>query len=126
MRTWRWLYAHPDADANQLKKAVQDIAKSIWNDYYAPVFGVKDTPILSIYSHFISGSLYLHSYVLGNVIMYQLYDFMEGKDFSKELERMCRQGRLTPDIWMKKAVGSCVSTAPMLRDVRKAIGLMNK
>jgi hypothetical protein len=56
--------------------------------------------------------------------MYQLYDFMEGKDFSKELERMCRQGRLTPDLWMQKAIGSCVSTAPMLRDVRKAIRLM--
>ncbi len=124
MRTWHWLYAHPDADADELKEAVQEIACSVWNDYYAPIFGVKDTPILSIYSHFINGSLYLHSYVLGNVIMYQLYDFMEGKDFSKELERMCRQGRLTPDLWMQKAVGSCVSTAPMLRDVRKALRLM--
>ncbi|MFC1739823.1 hypothetical protein ACFL1G_12365, partial [Planctomycetota bacterium] len=126
MRTWRWLYAHPDADADELKDAVQEIARSIWNEYYAPIFGGKDIPILSIYSHFINGSLYLHSYVLGNVIMYQLYDFMEGKDFPRELEQMCMIGRLTPDLWMKKAIGEPVSPAPMLRDVRKAIGLMNK
>jgi len=126
MRTWHWLYAHPDADADELKDAVQEIARSIWNEYYAPIFGVKDVPILSIYSHFINGSLYLHSYFLGNVIMYQLYDFMEGKDFPSELERMCKIGRLTPDLWMKKAVRSGVSSAPMRWDVRKAIGLMNK
>ena len=125
MRTWRWLYAHPNTNADQLKEAVQEIARSIWNDYYAPIFGIEDIPVLSIYSHFINGSLYLHSYVLGNVIMYQLYDFMEGKDFPKELERMCMIGRLTPDLWMQKAVGSVVSSAPMLRDVREAISLMN-
>jgi hypothetical protein len=126
MRTWRWLYAHPDADAGELKVVVQDIARSVWNEYYAPFFGTGDVPLLSIYSHFINGSLYLHSYVLGNVMMYQLYDFMEGKDFSKELERMCKAGRLTPDLWMKRAVGSGVSPQPMLRDVRKAIDLINE
>ncbi len=126
MRTWRWLYAHPDANADELKDAVQEIASSVWNEYYAPVFGARDIPILSVYSHLVNGSLYLHSYVLGNVIMYQLYDFMEGKDFPKELERMCTAGRLTPDLWMERAVGSAVSPDPMLRDVRRAISLMDE
>ena len=120
MRTWRWLYAHPDADADQLKAAAREIARSVWNEFYAPVFGVKDVEILSIYSHFINGSLYLNSYVLGNIIMYQLYDYMEGEDFAAELDRICRQGRLTPDLWMEQAVGSPVSTEPLLRDVRSA------
>lgn len=121
MRTWRWLYAHPDADADQLKEAVQDIAKGIWNEFYAPLFGEEDVPLLSIYAHFISGSLYLNSYVLGNIIMYQLYDYMAGKDLPEELERMCKQGRLTPDLWMERAVGSPVSITPLLRDVHHAV-----
>ena len=38
-RVWKWLYANPNATASQLKQAVIDISKEVWNAYYAPVFG---------------------------------------------------------------------------------------
>ena len=111
---------------DELKDAVQEITRSIWNQYYAPRFGDKDISILSIYSHFINGSLYLHSYVLGNIIVYQLYDFMEGKDFHRELERNVHDWSLDTRSLDEKAIGEPMSASPMLRYVCKAIGLMNK
>ena len=56
---WKWMYANPDATPAQLKKAVARLSKEIWNEYYAPVFGVKDEPVLAIYSHILSYPLYL-------------------------------------------------------------------
>jgi len=41
---------NPNANPETLKDAVNSIAKEIWNQYYAPVIGVKDQPILAIYS----------------------------------------------------------------------------
>ena len=57
-RMWLWLYDHPDANADQLKEAVQSMAVDIWNEFYAPVFGIKDEPILAIYSHMINSPIY--------------------------------------------------------------------
>jgi len=48
MAVWHWLYENPSAKPEQLKSAVIKIAKNIWNSYYAPVFGVKDSPIPSL------------------------------------------------------------------------------
>ncbi|MCK7534346.1 MAG: hypothetical protein MZV63_26680 [Marinilabiliales bacterium] len=59
MYVWKWLYAHPEATATELKDQVILIAKDVWNKYYAPVFGIKDQPILAIYSHMIDYPLYL-------------------------------------------------------------------
>ena len=39
MRVWRWMYAHPDATAAELREATLAIARDVWNRYYAPVFG---------------------------------------------------------------------------------------
>ncbi len=39
MQAWHWLYGHPQATPQQLKEAVIAIAKGIWNQYFAPVFG---------------------------------------------------------------------------------------
>ncbi|MBU1718268.1 MAG: hypothetical protein KKA07_04275, partial [Bacteroidetes bacterium] len=63
---WRWMYEHPDATPAQLKEAVISISKDVWNKYYAEVFGVKDSPILAIYSHMIDNPLYLPAYPLGH------------------------------------------------------------
>ncbi|HNW35932.1 MAG TPA: hypothetical protein PKM25_13420, partial [Candidatus Ozemobacteraceae bacterium] len=46
LRVWRWLYDHPEATPAQLKEAVISIAKEVWNAYYAPVFGFKDSTVL--------------------------------------------------------------------------------
>ena len=121
MKMWRWMYAHPDATPAQLKEAVIAIAKDIWNTYYAPVFDVRDVEILAIYSHMVYRSMYLPDYPLGQIIAFQLGRFLQTKNLGKEMERMCAQGSITPDLWMERAVGSSISTQPMLQAADDAL-----
>ncbi len=121
MQVWRWLYANPDATPAQLKEAVIRIAKEVWNQYYAPVFGSKDEPILAIYSHMIDNPLYLSNYPVGHLIDFQIDGFIKGKNFAAETDRMYLQGRLTPQAWMKGAVGTAISIDPMLKAVDEAL-----
>jgi hypothetical protein len=121
IKVWHWLYENPQPTADDLKEAVITIAKDVWNQYYAPVFGVKDSPILSIYNHMVSGSLYLYNYALGNISLLQLEDFLLNKDLEKELVRICSTGSLTPDLWIQKAVGSQFSAKPLLKATRAAL-----
>jgi len=114
MNVWKWMYDHPDATPAQLKSAVISIAKDIWNKYYADVFGVKDQPILAIYSHMIDYTLYLPDYPLGHVMQFQIESYLEGKNLGAEMERMCRIGNIPPQLWMQKAVGSKVLIMPLL------------
>lgn len=118
---WKWMYAHPDATAEQLKEATIALSKEIWNKYYAPVFGVKDETVLAVYSHMISYPLYLSAYAFGQIIEFQLDQYLEGKDFANEVERIFRQGRLTPNQWMILATGSPLTVEPMLEAVRQVI-----
>ncbi len=118
---WKWLYENPDATPEALKDAVNRIAKEVWNNYYAPVFGIKDQPVLAIYSHMINAPLYLPNYAYGHIIEFQLAGFMADKDFAAEIERIYRQGRLIPQEWMKGAVGSEISVEPVLQAVREAL-----
>lgn len=126
MSVWKWLYAHPDANSEELKKAVLRISKEIWNNYYAPVFGVRDQPILAIYSHMIDYPLYLPAYPIGHLIQYQLEKQLEGKDFGKEVMRIYAAGRITPDAWMKHATGQSLSDKPLLEAVNKAAEVVGK
>ncbi|HJZ39847.1 MAG TPA: hypothetical protein VJ203_05755 [Bacteroidales bacterium] len=119
--TWKWLYANPDATPEALKEAVNTIATEIWNSYYAPVFGVKDQPVLAIYSHMINVPLYLPNYAYGHIIEFQLAEFLEGKDFAGEFERIYRLGRLIPQQWMLEATGSKISVQPILNSVNEAL-----
>ena len=118
---WKWMYAHPDATAEQLKDATIALSKEIWNKYYAPVFGVKDETVLAVYSHMISYPLYLSAYAFGQIIEFQLDQYLEGKNFANEVERIFRQGRLTPNQWMILATGSPLTVEPMLEAVRQVI-----
>ena len=118
---WKWMYAHPDATAEQLKEATIALSKEIWNKYYAPVFGVKDETVLAGYSHMISYPLYLSAYAFGQIIEFQLDQYLEGKNFANEVERIFRQGRLTPNQWMILATGSPLTVEPMLEAVRQVI-----
>lgn len=126
LRMWEWMYAHPGADAEELKEAVIRIAKDVWNEYYADVLGVKDETILAVYSHMINYPLYLSAYSYGHIIAFQLEKHLEGKDFASEIDRIYRQGKLCPDIWMKKAVGSPLSVEPMLETTREALKRIKK
>jgi hypothetical protein len=119
--TWKWLYENPDATAVQLKDAVNTIAKDVWNKYYAPVFGIKDQPILGIYSHMINAPLYLPNYAYGHIIEFQLAGYLEGKNYANEIERIYRQGKLIPQQWMQGAVGSKLSAQPMLDAAEEAL-----
>jgi hypothetical protein len=126
IKVWRWLYEHPEATPDQLKQAVITIAKDVWNQYFAPAFGIKDSPVLSIYNHMVSGSLYLYNYALGNISLLQLEEYIKGKDLETELVRICKFGRLTPDLWMQKAVGAKLSSDPLLKATNEALNYINK
>ena len=118
---WEWLYAHPEATATEIRDAVMTLSKEIWNTYYAPVFGKKDEPVLAIYSHMVSYPLYLSAYSYGQIIEFQLESYLKGKDFAREVDRIFRLGRLTPNAWMQQATGSDLSVDPLLHSVREAL-----
>jgi len=121
MKVWEWMYANPKATPSQLKNAVIAIAKEIWNEYYAPVFGSSDEPILAIYSHMISNPLYLSNYPLGHVIDFQVEQYIKGKDFASEVQRMFRLGSIIPQEWMRQAVGTELSIQPTLAATSEAV-----
>ncbi len=120
---WRWLYAHPDATAAALGGAVLDAARSVWNRLFAPAFGLRDATILGSYSHMIENPLYLADYPIGHIVAFQVEDYLKGRDLGKEMGRMCALGRLTPDEWMRQAVGAGLSAAPLIAAARKELGL---
>ena len=121
MRIWRWMYEHPEATPAQLREAVVKLARELWNRYYAPVFGIKDVILPAIYSHIIAYGLYTPDYPLGFMITFQVEQFMKGKKMATEMERMCRQGRLAPDVWMQQAVGAPVSAEPLINAAAEAV-----
>ncbi len=122
MHVWRWLYAHPDADVDALKRAIPDISMEVWNRYYAPIFGHKDIVLPGCYSHMIQGMLYLPNYPIGHVIGYQIRERLLGAaSFGDEFERMATLGSLAPDVWMMKALGTKVSAEPLIEGARSAL-----
>jgi len=121
MRVWKWLYANPTADAAQLKEAVVRIAKEVWNQFYAEPFGVKDQPILAVYTHMIAYPLYLSAYSYGDLIKFQVEKYILDKDFAGEVQRMFSAGRLIPQLWMKNAVGDEISIAPVIDAAAEAL-----
>jgi hypothetical protein len=127
MAVWEWLYANPEATAEDLKNATLRIAKETWNKYYEPVLGTKDSPLLAIYSHMVNSPMYLPNYPLGSIIEYQLEShfakFNSKQEFANEIKRIYTLGRLTPQEWMQQAVGANISTQPILDEVQR---IMNK
>ena len=121
MNTWKWLYANPNATKEQLKDQVIKIAIEVWNKYFADVMGVKDQPILAIYSHMIDNPLYLSAYPIGHLIEFQMEQEIKGKNLADEMFRICTQGRLIPQYWMQKAVGSKLSGEPTLQAAEVAL-----
>ena len=121
MKVWHWMYDNPKVTPEELKNAVIKIAKEVWNAFYAPVLGVKDTFLLAVYSHMIDNGLYLPDYSLGHIIMFQIEQFLKDKNLGIEMERMCKLGSITPDTWMRAAVGESISAEPLLRATREAV-----
>jgi len=125
MAVWHWMYANPDATPAELKDAVIQIARDVWNQYFYPVLGHKDTPILAIYSHIIDGGMYLPDYPIGHIIQFQIEEYIKEKNLAKEMERMCIQGSITPTLWIRQAVGDDLSVQPMLKAATKAIKVLS-
>ncbi len=117
---WKWMYANPDATAYELQEATIRLSKEIWNKYYEPVFETKNETVLAIYSHMIGYPLYLSAYAFGQIIEFQLENYMKGKDFAPEVDRIFRLGRLTPNVWIKEATGKPLSVEPLLEAIRKS------
>ena len=113
---WRWLYDHPEATPAEFRAAVVQIAQDVWNRHYAPLFGVRDVPLLGIYSHLVVYGLYMPDYPIGHLIEFQLEEFFRGAKapLGAEFERVAKQGQLTPDAWMRGAVGGPLSAEPLL------------
>ncbi|NLA48426.1 MAG: hypothetical protein GX876_03070, partial [Bacteroidales bacterium] len=89
---------------------------------FAPLIGVKDTPLLAIYSHMVNAPLYLANYSYGHVIQFQIEEFMKGKKLSDEIDRIYKLGRLTPRQWMTEAVGSKISAQPLTDAIDRVLG----
>ena len=121
MAVWRWMYANPNATPSELKNETIRIAKEVWNQYFAPVFGVEDSPILAIYSHMISYPLYLSAYPLGRLIEFQIEQHIKGENLANETDRMFTAGRLIPQEWMRNAVQQPISVTPMLEAAEEAL-----
>jgi len=121
MKIWNWLYAHPRATPPETRDAVLAAAREVWNRWFAPHYGTRDVDLLAIYSHIVNSALYLPDYAIGHIVAFQLADRLRNAPFGEEVERMTRLGRLTPDAWMRAAVGGPVSAAPMLAAARAAL-----
>ncbi len=125
MKVWKWLYANPNATATELKESVVNIANEVWNKYYAEVYGTSNEPILAVYAHMIGSPLYLANYSFGHLIDFQIEQYLTGKNFSDEVDKIWSIGRVTPEIWMQKATNESISIAPMLVAAEEALKHIN-
>ncbi|MBI2362350.1 MAG: hypothetical protein HYV15_03075 [Elusimicrobia bacterium] len=122
MGVWHWMYDHPAAAPAELREATLAIAKDVWNRYYAPLLGKKDSTLLAVYSHMISSVLYLPDYPIGHMIAFQVEEKMgEMKQIGPEFERMAVFGGVAPDLWMVNAAGAPVGPEALLAAAKKAL-----
>ncbi len=122
LRAWRWLYAHPEATPAELREAVLRSAREVWNAHHAGVLGRRDVTLLAVYSHMVNDPLYLADYPLGSLVAAQIEEHLaRSGSFGAEVERMASLGRLTPDLWMKRATGQPVSARALLSAAEEAL-----
>jgi hypothetical protein len=122
MAVWHWMYDHPQTTPHELNEATVQIAKDIWNRYYAPVFHKNDVALLGVYSHMIDSFLYLPDYPIGHLIAFQIEEQMKKSgSIGPEFERMATMGRVTPDLWMEHATGHPVSAEALLEATQRAL-----
>jgi hypothetical protein len=125
MAMWHWMYDHPDATPEQLKTATVQIAKDVWNQYYAKIFNQRDVTLLGVYAHMVNNFLYLPNYPIGHLIAFQIEEHIAQKgNLGAEFERMARYGSLPPDMWMKNATGSPVGAGALLGATERALGVI--
>jgi hypothetical protein len=122
MGVWHWMYEHPAATPAELKAATLQIARDLWNRYYAPAFHRRDVTLLAVYSHMISDMLYLPDYPIGHLIGFQVEEHIrQVGNYGGEYERIAKFGNLAPDLWMKNATGKPVSPDSLLAATQRAL-----
>ncbi len=128
MNVWRWLYEHPEASKGELRAAVISIAKDVWNRHFASSFGVRDQTLLAVYSHMVDAAMYTPDYPLGHLIAFQIETYFHKPevDFGLDFERICQLGALTPDAWMRRAVGAPLSAQPLLKAAQEAVSALGE
>ncbi len=125
MSVWHWMYDHPNATPAELKAATLEIAKEIWNKYYAPVFHKRDVVLLAVYSHMIDSFLYLPDYPIGHMIAFQIEgQVKKSGTVGPEFIRMVKSGNIAPDLWMKNATGQPVGPEALLEATGKALSVV--
>jgi len=122
--TWRWLYENPETTPEKLRDQMLLIADDVWNKYFKDQFGEDPYHILAAYQHMVGYPLYLADYTIGHVISHQIKSHMRGKDLAAETKRICSIGRLTPDLWMKRAVGNGISAKQLIDDAASGLSLI--
>jgi hypothetical protein len=121
IEVWHWMYDHPKASPAELNAATVQIAKDIWNRYYAPVFHKNDVVLLGVYSHMIDSFMYLPDYSIGHMIANQIEAQMKkAGSIGPEFERITKEGAVTPDLWMINATGHPVGPEALLDATLKA------
>ena len=85
------------------------------------MFKVKDEPILAVYSHAIIDPLYLPAYPIGHISDSQLEEYLKGKCLGTEVPKIYRLGRLTPNVWMRKALNTDLSAQPLIKRAEEAL-----
>jgi len=126
MYIWRWMYENPSANAAQLKQAMLEITRKVWNTYFEPVLGMNDQILLAVYSHIVDGGMYTPDYPLGHIISFQIEEYLKNHNLAVEMERMCKLGRLSPQIWMQQAVGEKISVEPLVNAADHAVKKLKK
>ena len=121
IRIWQWFYKNPAANEAQLNIAVRNLAVEIWNQYYSPVFKIKNSPILAIYPNMIAEPLSLSTNAIGHLVGFQMDQYLNGKNFSEEVIRMFSQGRVTPALWMRRGIQQGISVNSLLRATADAL-----
>ncbi|MFQ5600243.1 MAG: hypothetical protein ACE5G2_06785 [Candidatus Krumholzibacteriia bacterium] len=123
---WEWMYEHPEATASELREATVRIAEDVWDRTFGPLMGGKRSVLLGIYSHMLAYPLYLANYPLGHLIAFQLEEHFHSAALAAEFERVCQLGRLTPDLWMRRAVGAPLSTEPLVQAAERALAALGE
>jgi hypothetical protein len=111
---WRWMYDHPGFTEAELKSAVIQISRTIWNQYFSSILEERDSVLLGGYSPMLINPLYMPEYALAIFIQTQIDHYLEDKILGVEMPRMCRVGRVIPDEWMMAAVGEPISSQVLL------------
>ena len=71
----------------------------------------------------VDSGLYLPDYPLGHLIAFQVEDALPqgAGPMGAEFERIAQIGSITPDAWMRQAVGAPVSAAPLIAAATAAL-----